>query len=53
MFSFTSVERRRPAGFYQITLMQSVSHPGEGAAAVLQLGEKEGARDAQTEMDEC
>lgn len=33
------------AGLYQITLRQSICHPGEGTAAVLQLGERYTDRD--------
>lgn len=34
----TSEKGRGAISLYEITLSQSVSHPGEGAAAVVQLG---------------
>lgn len=45
MWWVTFEVRRGGGGLYHTTLGQSVGHPGEGAAAVLHLG--------QTEMDEC
>lgn len=45
MWGFTSEERNGPAGSDHVILRQTFCHPGEGAAAVLQLGGRGTDRD--------